>query len=523
MQVKGMLWIFQNLRFLLFASAMEFVTADDQCRNNVYIEGMALRCSVFKRWSVAAPHLCDVKCGQEITCQSYNYNQKYQICELNNRTKEARPENFLSAPAWFYIRRLNGRAPLGSIPELPALSCREIKDSEGKHTISGKYWLDPTGKGKAKLIYCNMVNEDMDECKFNISDCDVNANCTNTYGSYKCTCKVGYTGDGHSCSDIDECKGNHSCHMNAICTNTKGSYVCTCHRGYTENGRGCTDINECKGNHSCHVNATCMNTLGSHACQCHAGYTGNGQNCSDIDECKGNHSCHLNATCTNINGSYLCECHLGFNGNGQSCTDIDECKGNRSCHVNATCVNTLGSHVCQCHAGYTGNGRNCTDIDECTGNHSCHVNASCTNTNGSYLCECQPGFNGNGQNCKADPCYHYKNLTDANRKITYVTPHGSELCDKQLPEGWYRFVGAAGTKMPTTRVPAYRCGTHWSGWLDGAPPTVEDGEVRKVVCFSDRSTGCRHSVLSFVKNCSSYFIYKLYPTSSCASRYCGTD
>ena len=60
------------------------------------------------RWSVAAPHLCDVKCGKEITCQSYNYNRKYQICELNNRTKEAKTENFLSAPAWFYIRRLNG-------------------------------------------------------------------------------------------------------------------------------------------------------------------------------------------------------------------------------------------------------------------------------------------------------------------------------------------------------------------------------------------------------------------------------
>ena len=41
---------------------------------------------------------------------------------------------------------------------------------------------------------------DMDECKLNISNCHVNANCTNTYGSYKCTCKVGYTGDGHSCS-----------------------------------------------------------------------------------------------------------------------------------------------------------------------------------------------------------------------------------------------------------------------------------------------------------------------------------
>ena len=103
------MWKFQNLRFLLFASVMEFVTADDQCRTDIYIEGKALRCSVFKRWSVATPHLCDVKCGQEITCQSYNYNRKYQICELNNRTKEARPDNFLSAPAWFYIRRLNGR------------------------------------------------------------------------------------------------------------------------------------------------------------------------------------------------------------------------------------------------------------------------------------------------------------------------------------------------------------------------------------------------------------------------------
>ena len=50
-------------------------------------------------------------------------------------------------------------APLGSIPELPALSCHEIKASEGKDTISGKYWLDPIGTGKATLDYCNMVNE----------------------------------------------------------------------------------------------------------------------------------------------------------------------------------------------------------------------------------------------------------------------------------------------------------------------------------------------------------------------------
>ena len=50
-------------------------------------------------------------------------------------------------------------APLGSIPELPGLSCREIKVSEAKLSISGKHWLDPTRKGKAILIYYDMVNE----------------------------------------------------------------------------------------------------------------------------------------------------------------------------------------------------------------------------------------------------------------------------------------------------------------------------------------------------------------------------
>ncbi|CAH3164831.1 unnamed protein product [Pocillopora meandrina] len=91
----------------------------------------------------------------------------------------------------------------------------------------------------------------------------------------------------------------------------------------------------------------------------------------------------------------------------------------------------------------------------------------------------------------SDHCYHYKNLSDANRKMSYVTPADSSSCDSPLSEGWYRFVGAAGTKMPTKRVPAYRCGTDWSGWLDGSHPTVEDGKVQRTVCFSNRPNGCK--------------------------------
>ena len=124
----------------------------------------------------------------------------------------------------------------------------------------------------------------------------------------------------------------------------------------------------------------------------------------------------------------------------------------------------------------------------------------------------------------ADPCYHYKNLSEANRNTVYQTPlSGQGLCDKELSGGWYRFVGAAGTKMPATRVPAYRCGTDWSGWLYAAHPTVEDGKVRRTVCFSDRSTGCKYTTIIFVKNCGSYFIYNLFHPPGCPLRYCSTD
>ena len=53
--------------------------------------------------------------------------------------------------------------------------------------------------------------------------------------------------------------------------------------------------------------------------------------------------------------------------------------------------------------------------------------------------------------------------------------------------------------MPTTRVPAYRCGTAWSGWLDGAHPTVKDGEVLRKVCFNDRFSGCKDKKATIVK------------------------
>ena len=107
---------------------------------------------------------------------------------------------------------------------------------------------------------------------------------------------------------------------------------------------------------------------------------------------------------------------------------------------------------------------------------------------------------------------------------SYKTPiNALLLCDDELPEGWYRFVGAAGIKMPTTRVPAFQCGTVYSGWLHDPHPTMEDGEVARTVCFSDRGGGCKGLALTPVKNCGFYYIYKLFRPPFCPSRYCGTD
>ena len=102
-----MLW--PNFCFFIMVFFVVRVSAKEQCRMEINIQGMKLEKFVFKRMSASAPHICDIRCGQEITCQSHNYNRKEKICELNYRTKEARPENFRSAPGWFYIQRLNGR------------------------------------------------------------------------------------------------------------------------------------------------------------------------------------------------------------------------------------------------------------------------------------------------------------------------------------------------------------------------------------------------------------------------------
>ncbi|XP_048256923.1 uncharacterized protein LOC124140301 isoform X3 [Haliotis rufescens] len=75
--------------------------------------------------------------------------------------------------------------------------------------------------------------------------------------------------DTMACEDIDECPG--PCAQD--CMNTDGSYKCSCRPGYTlnANGRSCDDVNECNAdNGGC--SQVCVNDVGSYKCQCNSGY-----------------------------------------------------------------------------------------------------------------------------------------------------------------------------------------------------------------------------------------------------------
>ena len=155
-------------------------------------------------------------------------------------------------------------------------------------------------------------------------------------------------------ADIDECaRGTDLCAHN--CSNTDGSYTCSCRPGFrlSSDGRRChgkqyiasvlsrsknhlcffTDIDECREDTD-NCAQQCSNTMGSYACSCSAGFRLD----SDRHSCNGNFNHHW------------CQDKITKQEMFQY-TDINECtEGTDGCSQN--CSNTVGSYTCSCQSGY---------------------------------------------------------------------------------------------------------------------------------------------------------------------------
>lgn len=137
------------------------------------------------------------------------------------------------------------------------------------------------------------------DCETNNGDCDPLTTCTNTPDSIACgpcpsgytgagltgcqPCPAGYMAEGMTCSS--DCETNNGgCAPEATCT-LDGGVVCTCEPGWTGDGVTCLDVDECgDGTAHCDPNATCTNSPGSYTCSCNAGWSGNGITCLDADD-----------------------------------------------------------------------------------------------------------------------------------------------------------------------------------------------------------------------------------------------
>ncbi|XP_039206169.1 signal peptide, CUB and EGF-like domain-containing protein 2 isoform X5 [Crotalus tigris] len=216
--------------------------------------------------------------------------------------------------------------------------------------------------------------QDVDECAQGIDDCHPDAICQNTLKLYKCTCKPGYSGEGKTCEDIDECDNEFNGGCVHECFNIPGNYRCICYDGFmlAQDGHNCFDMDECLVNNGGCQHA-CINTVGSYECRCNEGFflSDNQHTCIHRSE-EGVSCMNKDHGCAHIckeapKGGVDCECRPGFElaRNQRDC--ILTCNhGNGGCQH--SCEDAEDGPVCGCHPEYTvhANGKTCIERIEVT-------------------------------------------------------------------------------------------------------------------------------------------------------------
>ena len=86
-------WFCLSANFLISSSIIHTKTTNEACRGEYSV--VFLKGHTFETITVDSPARCQTFCSQDVTCQSFNFIIGKHICELNNRTKDARPKDFV--------------------------------------------------------------------------------------------------------------------------------------------------------------------------------------------------------------------------------------------------------------------------------------------------------------------------------------------------------------------------------------------------------------------------------------------
>ena len=99
------LWIFHTVWVCQVLSAFH----SEPCGSVQPIYGSLLKGHVFQSMKTANSLECLKACDNAIRCQSFNYVVTKETCELNNRTREAAPEDLVTVKYGIYMKRVNRR------------------------------------------------------------------------------------------------------------------------------------------------------------------------------------------------------------------------------------------------------------------------------------------------------------------------------------------------------------------------------------------------------------------------------
>ena len=273
-------------------------------------------------------------------------------------------------------------------------------------------------------------------------------------------CKTGFTGDGLSCTDNDECLDpadndcqdepmENSWEVRARCINNHGSYTCACNGPHwyvddvdpnrchnfdecihDEDGVEYTDMNQSGGGmyHASH----CTDTEGSSVYVCQTGFesdNNDGLDCYNIDECATNQN-HCDTTV------------LGDGVVTGTCTDYEYTSGE---YQDFGIDSAYGAYSCGCAEGlepanevgfsWLVDDMTCQDYDECAaGDHDCGDNTQCENrdyyaTGIKFVCNIDVGY-GPEEDCAfgTDDLWHCPDLDECSNDALNVCDNVNGGC-----------------------------------------------------------------------------------------------